>query len=310
MRPTIATATESNSAVSAPVRLSATVPVPADVAQGGGLAVDPGDAVEDELGEEGVEVGEVPVQHALGAARLGGDGPAGQRVRPVAEQDPLGGVEQLLADVADGHPGRHCALPSLIAVDEWARAHYGGRMPTIPSARHPTARAHRHRQVAESFGADAERYDRTRPRYPEALVDGSSPPARPRRPRRRLRHRHRGPPVPGGRLHGARGRADARMAEFARRRARRSRWRRSRPGTRPAGRSTRSSPGRPGTGSTRSPARPRRRRRCDPAAGSPCSGTSSTPHPTWRRPSPRATAGWCPKCRCRAGCCPACPCTR
>ncbi|MFG1810445.1 class I SAM-dependent methyltransferase [Streptomyces sp. NPDC049040] len=30
---------------------------------------------------------------------------------------------------------------------------------------------HRHRQVAESFGADAERYDRARPRYPEALVD-------------------------------------------------------------------------------------------------------------------------------------------
>jgi len=30
---------------------------------------------------------------------------------------------------------------------------------------------HRHRQVAESFGADAERYDRTRPPYPAALID-------------------------------------------------------------------------------------------------------------------------------------------
>lgn len=30
---------------------------------------------------------------------------------------------------------------------------------------------HRHRQVAESFGTDAERYDRTRPGYPEAMVD-------------------------------------------------------------------------------------------------------------------------------------------
>jgi SAM-dependent methyltransferase len=30
---------------------------------------------------------------------------------------------------------------------------------------------HQHRQVAESFGTDAERYDRTRPRYPGALVD-------------------------------------------------------------------------------------------------------------------------------------------
>ena len=30
---------------------------------------------------------------------------------------------------------------------------------------------HQHRQVAESFGTDAERYDRTRPSYPEAMVD-------------------------------------------------------------------------------------------------------------------------------------------
>lgn len=29
---------------------------------------------------------------------------------------------------------------------------------------------HRHRQIAESFGVDAERYDRTRSRYPDALV--------------------------------------------------------------------------------------------------------------------------------------------
>lgn len=39
---------------------------------------------------------------------------------------------------------------------------------------------HEHRQVAESFGVDAERYDRTRPRYPEAMVarivDGSPGP--------------------------------------------------------------------------------------------------------------------------------------
>ena len=30
---------------------------------------------------------------------------------------------------------------------------------------------HQHRQVAESFGSDAERYDRTRPHYPDAMVD-------------------------------------------------------------------------------------------------------------------------------------------
>jgi SAM-dependent methyltransferase len=37
---------------------------------------------------------------------------------------------------------------------------------------------HRHRRVAESFGTDAERYDRTRPRYPDAMVErivGTSP---------------------------------------------------------------------------------------------------------------------------------------
>ncbi|WP_244177889.1 class I SAM-dependent methyltransferase [Streptomyces atriruber] len=38
-------------------------------------------------------------------------------------------------------------------------------MPTIPESE-----PHRHRRMAESFGVDAERYDRSRPRYPEALV--------------------------------------------------------------------------------------------------------------------------------------------
>jgi len=37
-------------------------------------------------------------------------------------------------------------------------------MPTIPPP-------HQAREVAESFGADPERYDRTRPRYPRGLVD-------------------------------------------------------------------------------------------------------------------------------------------
>ncbi|MER6196336.1 class I SAM-dependent methyltransferase [Streptomyces sp. NPDC001586] len=39
-------------------------------------------------------------------------------------------------------------------------------MPTSPHGE-----VHRQRQVAESFGADAERYDRARPRYPEAMVE-------------------------------------------------------------------------------------------------------------------------------------------
>jgi SAM-dependent methyltransferase len=45
-------------------------------------------------------------------------------------------------------------------------------MPTIPPehARHSDREPHRHRQVAESFGADAARYNRTRPSYPDAMV--------------------------------------------------------------------------------------------------------------------------------------------
>src|ERR1700742_4390072 len=46
-------------------------------------------------------------------------------------------------------------------------------MPTSPAEPpQPTPPVpHQARQVAESFGADAERYDRARPRYPSALVD-------------------------------------------------------------------------------------------------------------------------------------------
>jgi SAM-dependent methyltransferase len=43
-------------------------------------------------------------------------------------------------------------------------------MPTIPAPL-TGSEPYRHRQVAESFGADAERYDRARPSYPGALVD-------------------------------------------------------------------------------------------------------------------------------------------
>ncbi|TGB13980.1 class I SAM-dependent methyltransferase [Streptomyces sp. MZ04] len=46
-------------------------------------------------------------------------------------------------------------------------------MPTIPSegSRPSASEPHQYRQTAESFGSDAERYDRARPRYPQALVD-------------------------------------------------------------------------------------------------------------------------------------------
>jgi SAM-dependent methyltransferase len=46
-------------------------------------------------------------------------------------------------------------------------------MSTVPPARArpPVLEPHQHRQAAESFGTDAGRYDRTRPRYPDALVE-------------------------------------------------------------------------------------------------------------------------------------------
>ncbi|MGW3324268.1 class I SAM-dependent methyltransferase [Streptomyces virginiae] len=46
-------------------------------------------------------------------------------------------------------------------------------MPTLSQGQpdKPGSEPHRHRRTAESFGVDAERYDRARPRYPDALVD-------------------------------------------------------------------------------------------------------------------------------------------
>jgi SAM-dependent methyltransferase len=49
-------------------------------------------------------------------------------------------------------------------------------MPTLPPEPRPLSdpgprESYQHRQVAESFGSNAERYDRTRPRYPDALVE-------------------------------------------------------------------------------------------------------------------------------------------
>jgi len=50
---------------------------------------------------------------------------------------------------------------------------HSGRMPTLPPERAPLSERepHQARQWAESFGSDPERYDRARPRYPDAMVD-------------------------------------------------------------------------------------------------------------------------------------------
>ena len=91
----IAAGTGPNSVVSAVVRLPATVPCAGGLAQRARLRLELRGAVEHEIGEEGVEVGEVPVQDALGAARLVGDRPAGQAAWPVPQQHAFGSVEQL-----------------------------------------------------------------------------------------------------------------------------------------------------------------------------------------------------------------------
>ena len=131
--------------------------------------------VEHEVGEEGVEVGEVPVQDAFGAARLVGDGPAGQPVRPVPQQHAFGGVEQLLPRVAKMHSSRHAKilscvdhrhpLPVGMCPLKWAHAHF-----TVGATGPSPAGLHKARQMAESFGMDAQRYDQARPGYPDALV--------------------------------------------------------------------------------------------------------------------------------------------
>jgi SAM-dependent methyltransferase len=46
-------------------------------------------------------------------------------------------------------------------------------MPILPTASEP----HQHRNMAESFGIDPERYHRTRPRYPDAMITEITPTA-------------------------------------------------------------------------------------------------------------------------------------
>ena len=85
-------------------------------------------------------------------------------------------------------------------------------MPTLPSE------PHRARQVAESFGTDPDRYDRTRPRYPDTLVQAIIAAG----PGRDVLDVGCGTGIVARQLQAAGCRvlgvdADARMAEFARR---------------------------------------------------------------------------------------------
>src|SRR5262249_19498440 len=62
---------------------------------------------------------------------------------------------------------------TIATATEENRPAYGGRMSALPPARTPLdgRESHQAREIAESFGSDADRYDRARPRYPDALVD-------------------------------------------------------------------------------------------------------------------------------------------
>ena len=106
-------------------------------------------------------------------------------------------------------------------VGEWACAHYRGRMTTIPCGP-----CRPHQQLAGG-GVVRRRRRALRP-GPAALPRGADRPdrlrpPRPRRPGRRLWHRHRRPAVPGRGLHRPRGRsrrADGRRCPAARDRGR------------------------------------------------------------------------------------------
>ncbi|GID91461.1 methyltransferase type 11 [Amorphoplanes digitatis] len=110
----------------------------------------------------------MPVQDALRDTGLIGDGAARETRRPVTKQHSFAGGEKLRACVAQCYSGGH----SRSVHCEWACAHYSGRMVTLSSPDPPADdAAHRHPEIAQAFGSDAEKYDRARPRYPAALID-------------------------------------------------------------------------------------------------------------------------------------------
>lgn len=91
-------------------------------------------------------------------------------------------------------------------------------MPTIEPVPGPARdQLHQQRDMAEPFGADADRYHRARPSYPEAMVERivANSPGRDFS-RCRYRYGHRRSPVPSGRLPNLGVDVDARMAELAR----------------------------------------------------------------------------------------------
>ena len=171
---------------SASPTLASTVPVPA-APQLRALFLDPLDAVDDQCGQERVDVLEVQMQEALGDACLGRHRAARQCPCPVAQEHPLGRGEQPLACVMHSHAGRHLGR-------------HNGIMGRCPLSNRMRLEASRRASVRTPRG-----YDRARPKAP-ACADRADRRARTGKPvpRRRLRHRHRHPSLPRGRLRRAR----------------------------------------------------------------------------------------------------------
>jgi hypothetical protein len=79
-----------------------------------GLRVHSAHTVEYKLGQEGVEISEVPMEDAFGATCFGGDRSARQPSHPVPAQDAFCRTEQLSPRVGHGHTSRHETSPLLL----------------------------------------------------------------------------------------------------------------------------------------------------------------------------------------------------
>src|SRR6266511_4242764 len=176
MRGTIATATDPNRAASASVRLSATVPVPADSCRAAACGSIRSMRSSTNSARKASKSSKCRCRTPLAqpasvvTARLvSALGPSRSRTRSAASNS-CSRTSRMATPVGTAHPS---SLAGPRPFDEWAYAHYGGRMPTIPPerARLSEQEPHQRRQVAESFGSDPERYDRARARYPQAMVE-------------------------------------------------------------------------------------------------------------------------------------------
>lgn len=132
-----------------------------------------GRSIEDELREERVEVDEVAVHHTFRDPSFGRDGAARQAACAISGEHSFGRIEQQLSRAGEVDSGRHSPPPFLDAYLSGHGATYSGHMTTLPPdpQQFSASESHHARQIAESFGSEADRYERTRPAYPQAMVD-------------------------------------------------------------------------------------------------------------------------------------------